>query len=99
MNFSEIYEGWRNNLIPPKKLKKQIQRVSRERLEICRNCEFNSKNAEAKGFSVLRPDEHCTNCGCTLAAKTKCLHCSCPLKKWEGVISEEQSQEIQKQLP
>ena len=88
VNFSEIYEGWRNHLIPPERLKKAINRVSRERLLICRACEYNSINQ--RGVK-LRRDEHCTDCGCTLSAKTKCLSCCCELEepKWICVITEE----------
>ena len=93
IDFYQVYEGWRNHLFPPEHLKKAITRVSRERIVICRKCEYNSKNKE--GFT-LRIDEHCINCGCPLAAKTKCLSCSCPLKvpRWNAVITEEQEEEI-----
>ena len=92
MNWEQIYEGWRNKLIPPKKLKKLISETAAERLAICRACEFNSKNRKRN----VRFDEHCTECGCTLSAKTRCLSCECPLKipKWDAVISFEQEQEI-----
>ncbi len=47
-------------------------------------------------------DEHCTDCGCTLSAKGKCLSCECPLegenKKWGPVVTYEENQEITKQL-
>ena len=36
--LSEIYEGWRNNLLPPEKLKKVITQTSKQRLEICEKC-------------------------------------------------------------
>lgn len=89
MNLNQIYEGWRNNLIPPKELKELIAKTSQERLEICSQCEWHSKNHKS-----VRPDDHCTNCGCTLSAKTKCLSCSCPLEKWVALLTSEQEQEI-----
>jgi hypothetical protein len=94
INWSEIYEGWRNALIPPEHLKQLIQQVSCERMEICCECEFNSKNTKKKS---IRPDEHCMECGCTLSAKTKCLSCNCPLEfpKWEAVITQQQEDEIE----
>lgn len=81
--------------MPPKKLKLLIDKVSSERLIICRGCPFDSINARARGEHVVRLDEHCTECGCTLIAKTKCLHCSCPLSKWTALLSEEESSKIQ----
>lgn len=85
MKFSEIYEGWRNHMFPPERLKEEIAKVSEERLTICETCEFNSKFHKS-----VRPDVHCVVCGCTLVAKTKCLSCSCPKEKWQNVITEEQ---------
>jgi len=87
--LAEIYEGWRNNILPPEKLKEQIQMVSAQRMEICEQCEHHSKHHN----TPARPDAHCVNCGCTLAAKTKCLSCSCPLEKWTGVLSSEKERE------
>ncbi len=38
--FGQIVEGWRNNLIPPAHLKKEIEKVSTERTSICESCKF-----------------------------------------------------------
>lgn len=89
IEFDKIYEGWRNNLFPPEHLKKIINIVSRRRRTICNDCELNSKNHPS-----IRFDIHCTECGCTLSAKTKCLSCSCPLSKWTAVLTDEQEKEI-----
>jgi hypothetical protein len=80
MSLSQIYEGWKNHLLPEERTKAFIEDVSLERLAICNECEEHSSNKE--GYTSLRIDAHCTNCGCTLSAKTKCLTCECPLKKW-----------------
>ena len=85
IKVKEIYEGWRNNLFPPEAMKEQIAKVSAERLVICEACENHSKN-----HTSVRPDAHCVSCGCTLSAKTKCLSCSCPIKKWVAVLSDEE---------
>lgn len=90
INFSQIYEGWKNNLFPPSELKEIIEKTSQDRLNICAECEHHSKFHE-----TARPDAHCTKCGCTLAAKTKCLSCSCPINKWTPVLTREQEKEIQ----
>jgi hypothetical protein len=64
---------------PPSRGKRDfIKHVSSERLAICNECDKHSKNHKPH----VRPDAHCTECGCTLSAKTKCLTCECPLKKW-----------------
>ena len=94
INFLQVFEGWRNHLIPPAHLKKAIKQVSYERLLICRECEFNSINVKNKW--TIRKDEHCTDCGCTLSAKTKCLSCHCelPVPKWNALLTKEQEQLI-----
>ena len=89
MNIFQIYEGWRNNLFPPEKLREVIEQTSASRMEICNNCEHVSTKHKTR-----RMDVHCTDCGCTLSAKTKCLSCSCPLKKWVALITQEQEEEI-----
>ena len=70
----------------------KIQKTSEERLNVCAECEHHSKN-----HNTARPDAHCTHCGCTLAAKTKCLSCSCPIGKWKEVLTRAQEEEIKKQ--
>ena len=72
--LNQIYEGWRNKLVPPEELKDVIEQVSAERLALCESCLYHSKF-----HNSIRLDDHCTQCGCTLSAKTKCLSCSCPL--------------------
>ena len=89
MSLTQIYEGWKNNLLPEESLKEQIDQVSAERMSICNECKFHSKH-----HRTIRPDAHCTHCGCTLSAKTKCLSCACPTEKWKSVMTKEQEQEI-----
>ena len=81
--LKEIVEGWKNNLTPTQFLDQQVIDVSAIRLGICATCDEYSMNK--KDYKSMRPDVHCTNCGCTLAAKTKCLSCECPLNKWNAV--------------
>jgi hypothetical protein len=80
MSLGQIYEGWKNHLLPEERKKAYIYDISLERLAICNECEEHSSNK--KDYKSIRPDAHCANCGCTLSAKTKCLTCECPLKKW-----------------
>jgi hypothetical protein len=90
MSFKQILEGWRNHIIPPHEMKEVINITSTERMNICKQCEWFSENKKKTGeYNTLRPDEHCTNCGCTLSAKTKCLSCSCPLSLWDAVTTDE----------
>lgn len=93
INFGQVLEGWRNKLIPPSTLKELIEVTAEHRLKICAACHYHSKNHKS-----VRPDEHCTACGCTLSAKTRCLTCSCPFTKWIEVATDEQGAEIKKAI-
>lgn len=65
-------------------------------MDVCNTCPLNSENRKLtdEKFKTIRPDVHCTSCGCTLSAKTACLSCSCPKKFWMEVLSEEQENDI-----
>lgn len=85
MGLLQIYEGWRNKLLPPEELKEAIKETVEKRMTICNDCPFISTK-----HKTSRPDVHCTDCGCTLSAKTACLSCECPKGKWLAEVSEEQ---------
>lgn len=71
-----------------------IEQVAKERITICEGCPFYSENRKKEGYKTLRPDAHCIACGCTLSAKTRCLSCECPNKRWESVVNQEESDKI-----
>jgi hypothetical protein len=96
--ISQIYEGWKNMLIPPDDKKEIIKQMSEERMNICLKCEYHSENKKKQGYKTMRPDHHCTHCGCTLSAKTSCLSCSCPLDKWIEVVDEKDEIEFRKDI-
>lgn len=94
INFGQIYEGWRNKLVPPAHMKDMIQQVSKERVTICNGCPFHSKNHK----TPLRPDAHCTDCGCNLEAKSACLSCDCPQGKWLAVVDQDEEEQLKKDI-
>lgn len=89
IDFKGLLEGAFNSIFA----KKEIEAVATERIMICRTCPFNSKNTDNK-----RPDEYCTDCGCNLYMKTRCMSCECPQKKWLKVLSEEEDSKLQEKL-
>jgi len=93
IDLSQVYEGWKNNLLPSKELRPIISEVSKYRMSVCENCELHSKH-----HKTFRLDDHCTDCGCTLSAKTKCLSCQCPKDKWLPVLESEKEEEIKTAL-
>lgn len=89
--LGQIYEGWKNKLLPDEALKEQIKEVTEKRLAICDGCPNHSKN-----HRTIRPDAHCIACGCTLSAKTACLSCVCPINKWLSEVTADQDEQIKK---
>lgn len=98
---SKIFEGFKNDLFPPKELKRLIEEVSQERLSICKDCPFNTTPGKIKSWS------RCGACGCFLKQKTKCLSCNCGIEawneehpqdkkelKWTAISTKEQEHEI-----
>jgi len=81
--------------LPKEELKNQIEQIANQRIEICNGCLFHSDNRE--GYKSLRQDKHCTDCGCTLSAKTKCLSCACPKDKWGAVVTKTEEDTIDEQ--
>lgn len=67
-------------------------------MEICKSCPLYSDNRKATGWKTKRPDVHCTNCGCTLSAKTACLSCECPKELWGSVLTNEEYEEIRNEI-
>lgn len=98
INLAQIYEGWRNKLIPPAHMKNFIEVTSKTRTDICWGCEHHSENAKKKGYKSVRPDHHCVECGCTLAAKTRCLSCKCPLDKWLELLTDEEEAHLKNEM-
>lgn len=88
LNFKEVWEGWRNHLLPPEDLKEMIEKTSQERLSICQPCEFNTTPERIVNWS------RCQVCGCPLKQKSKSLHSECPKKKWGAVLTKEEAHEI-----
>jgi hypothetical protein len=100
-NVRQIYEGWKNDLLPSAHMKEQIELISQQRIKICEGCTYHSEVRKRKlGYSSLRMDVHCTHCGCPLSKKTKCLSCSCPLEKplWTAVLTAEEDEKIKTQM-
>jgi predicted Zn-ribbon and HTH transcriptional regulator len=85
MSLAKIYEGWKNHLIPAEDQKELIKEVSQTRMDICNACDLQSSNR--KNYLTVRPDVHCTDCGCTLITKTKSLASSCPKLKWTAITT------------
>lgn len=78
MSLKEIMSGWKHTILPTEK----VEELAKIRLQICQECPYHSTNAKKGGYTSIRPDDHCTQCGCPLLSKTRCPKCECPEKKW-----------------
>jgi hypothetical protein len=88
--LQEMYDGWKNLLVPDKEMYEVIERIAAARINICNTCDFHSDRAIKSTMTKLRFDKHCTECGCTLAAKTRSLTSECPIQKWKAVVKSEE---------
>jgi hypothetical protein len=94
MNFKQIYEGYKNLLVPSSEIRETISNVRQERLAICNDCPFHSKHHT----TPLRFDDHCTDCGCNLDAKSSCLSCSCPKEKWMALTTQDEEDALKQEI-
>lgn len=98
IDFKGLLEGMRNSLFPPAEIKEKIEETAAARIAICKECPNYSPTAISNGYKTSRPDIFCTDCGCNLEFKTKCLHCACPIEKWGALLEETEEQELIKKL-
>jgi len=82
-NFPQIIEGITNSL---KSKDDKVHAVSEARIDICKGCDQYYLD---QGMNKYR----CRNCGCVIKYKTHCMSCSCPLSKWDKVLSIEQTEQ------
>jgi hypothetical protein len=84
----QIVEGWKNVLIKDE----DIEKMAEEREKICNICIYQSENAKAlSNYKTIRPDVHCTKCGCPLEGKVRSPKTECPEKKWLAHDSSKES--------
>jgi hypothetical protein len=80
-----ILEGIKNNIFK----KEDVEIIARERMEICRTntCGF----YDSQGISekvIVKGVPSCAHCGCNLGIATRSLAYSCPVGKWERVLTD-----------
>ncbi len=62
-----------------------VSRVAAARKETCDRCPQNSEARKLGGHTTLRPDYHCTACGCNIRFKTHSMRAACPAEHWPAV--------------
>lgn len=95
LSIKGILEGIWNSVF----IKEEIEKVAKERMEICNGCALNSDwRKKFDKYKTFRPDFHCTVCGCDLHLKTRALSQECPLGKWKAQMTQEEEFELTKKL-
>ena len=89
---SQILEGIKNRIFK----QEHIEAEAAYRYAICKTCNL----IDYIGKSCLAPGTQpcCSDCGCSLAFKTRSLSSECPKGLWDSLVSEEQEEIINKQI-
>lgn len=89
-NKKLILEGLTNSIF----IKEEVEVIANQRYNICKQCDYNSKNTPNKivtNYKSVRTDEHCTLCKCNLHAATRSLAKTCPVNKWLAVTTKDET--------
>jgi hypothetical protein len=73
MKLIKIIKAYWNYITKP--MNKEIKK---ERLDICKNCEYNSTQG------LITKISKCKSCGCILNVKANDLESKCPKDKWKN---------------
>ena len=84
-NRKQIYEGIKNATVRDM----FIEDVAKKRLLICDVCPSKGDKCEIPGTAPC-----CNECGCSLAFKIRALSSSCPLDKWDALMTEDQEDKL-----
>lgn len=91
-----IWEGLKNRIFKTE----HVEAIYEERFNICRVCENLDTTGEGCHVQATAPccNKNTGGCGCSLALKLRSLSSSCPIKKWEAVVNEQEEEMIRQQI-
>jgi hypothetical protein len=85
-----VYEGVKNNIWKDE----YVEIIARDRYKICSSC--SELDLIGKKCAVPNTQPCCGNCGCSLGFKIRALSSSCPIKKWDVIMSEKEEVKLKK---
>jgi hypothetical protein len=91
-NRGLIMEGIKNNMFKTA----HVENIAFFRNEICKNCEFLDTKGDKCAVPATQPC--CSECGCSLAFKTRSLASECPKGFWKAELTEAEEQALLKQI-
>jgi hypothetical protein len=81
----KIMEGIKNSIIRDE----FVEDIASLRYEHCLDCPSKGEECAVPGTAPC-----CNECGCSLGFKTRSLSSSCPLGKWEALVTEDEEDEL-----
>lgn len=90
----QIIEGITNSIFK----KDDVEEVAFQRMVICRQCSLYGDSG-----CMVKGTQPCCNqdlggCGCSLEFKTRSLSSSCPLNKWDALLTQEEEDLMKQKL-
>ncbi len=91
-NRKQILEGIKNKLFK----KEHVEAIAKDRWQICIKCEL----LDVVGDKCTMPGTQpcCSECGCSMGFKLRSLSSACPIDKWKAVLTEEEEDELNKNI-
>ena len=87
INKRLIFEGVWNTIFR----KRYVERIAAERMAICNECEELDEEGTECAFTGTQPC--CSECGCSLAYKTRSLSSACPYLYLRALEEEDEEEE------
>ncbi len=91
-NTSQIIEGIKNNIFK----QEHVEAEAALRWAICKKCVYLDKLGDSCAVTGTQPC--CSDCGCSLAFKTRSLSSECPKGKWLALMTEEEEELLNEQI-
>ena len=91
-NTSQIIEGIKNNIFK----QEHVEAEAALRWAICKKCAYLDKLGDSCAVTGTQPC--CSDCGCSLAFKTRSLSSECPKGKWLALMTEEEEELLNEQI-
>ena len=91
-NIPEVYEGVKNSMFK----RDYVEQIADHRWKVCKGCE----HLDVAGKDCAAPGTQpcCSDCGCSLAFKTRSLASSCPKNKWKDLMTAEEEEILFNQM-
>jgi len=91
-NTPQIVEGIKNNIFK----QEHVEAEAALRWAICKKCVYLDKLGDSCAAPGTQPC--CSDCGCSLAFKTRSLSSECPKGKWPALMTEEEEELLNEQI-